>query len=230
MTSGYILTAGLTDVAGNGAYLATGPSSPITINTRTASITGLVVKGVASQTANLQEWQNSAGTALVSISSAGFMTTSNGNLSSSTTELVMAQTGDTYGTTRLRLRNRDGVNGALFEQAGSVDLVDFGFKTLSHTGLIRYESRTIYTVSGGVEFQLGAGGNGYPFVITGTSTSTTNRVIVNAVAAAVVPFTVKGAASQTADLQQWQDSTGAVLAKVTSAGQLQAVLIDGGSA
>ncbi len=42
--------------------------------------------------------------------------------------MVLEQTGDQYGTTRLHLQNRNGSNSALFEQAGTVNLCDFGFK------------------------------------------------------------------------------------------------------
>jgi hypothetical protein len=38
--------------------------------------------------------------------------------------------------------------------------------------------------------------------------------------ATTVPLTVKGAASQTADLQQWQDSAGTVLARMTASGRV----------
>jgi hypothetical protein len=41
-------------------------------STGTASV-GLVVKGVASQSANLQEWQNSGGTAIAKVDSAGIV-------------------------------------------------------------------------------------------------------------------------------------------------------------
>ena len=42
-----------------------------TINTGTASTKGVVVKGATSQTANLQEWQTSIGTMVVSVGPAG---------------------------------------------------------------------------------------------------------------------------------------------------------------
>jgi hypothetical protein len=87
LTSGYMLTSGLIDVAGNGAYLATGPSSPITINTRTSSITGLIVKGVSSQSANLQEWQNSSGTVLASINASGNLTVQDLTVNGTTTTI-----------------------------------------------------------------------------------------------------------------------------------------------
>jgi hypothetical protein len=42
-----------------------------TITSATSSTKGLIVKGAASQSVNLQEWQNSAGTVLASVSAAG---------------------------------------------------------------------------------------------------------------------------------------------------------------
>lgn len=41
------------------------------VNTTTAANTGLVIRGVTSQTGNLQEWQNTGGTVLASINAAG---------------------------------------------------------------------------------------------------------------------------------------------------------------
>jgi hypothetical protein len=69
--------------------------------------------------------------------------------------LALEQTGDTYGTTRMFIQNRNGVNGALFEQAGSVDLLDFVFKTLTAQSNIRLESRGGQTHFGGDEFRIG---------------------------------------------------------------------------
>jgi hypothetical protein len=77
-------------------------------------------------------------------------------MSASGTELVLQQVNDTYGPTRLRLQNRNGVNGAVFEQAGSVDLIDFVFKGLNNQRNIRYENRSGATYTGGTpEFQIG---------------------------------------------------------------------------
>jgi hypothetical protein len=42
-----------------------------TVQTSAAANKGLIVKGAASQSANLQEWQNSAGTVLAKVNSAG---------------------------------------------------------------------------------------------------------------------------------------------------------------
>lgn len=71
------------------------------------------------------------------------------------TGLTLEQTGDSFGTTRLAIQNRVGVNGALFEQAGSVDLIDFVFKTLSHQRQIRVESRSANVFLSAPEMQFG---------------------------------------------------------------------------
>jgi hypothetical protein len=167
------------------------------------NIIGLTISGINGQTADLQQWRDYLGTNLVAVNSSG-------SIYSPSTELILQQTGDTYGTTRLRLQSRTGLSGALFENAG-LDLVDFGFKTSSNvTGLIRYENRVGFTVSGVSEFQIGTGGTiaSTPLAITGTNVaSSTGRVIVNSTGASIIPLTVKAATAQSANLTQWQDST-----------------------
>ena len=72
-------------------------------------------------------------------------------------ELVMRQDGDTYGSSLLRLRNRTGENGAIFETTDdSITLVDFIFKTYANQRNIRYESRGTSTFLGTPEFQIGS--------------------------------------------------------------------------
>lgn len=63
--------------------------------------------------------------------------------------VTLQQTGDTFGTTQLKIQNRAGAAGAIFENV-ALDLVDFGFKPLtSPQGNLRMEGRTA--------FQIGAG-------------------------------------------------------------------------
>lgn len=56
----------------------------------------------------------------------------------------------------------------------------------------------------------------YPFALT-------DRLTVTAGAAATVPATVKGAAAQTANLQDWQNSGGSAVAAVSSGGAITAL-------
>ena len=72
--------------------------------------------------------------------------------------LMLQQTGASFGETRLWITNESGQNGAIFEQAGSVDLVDFGFKTPTGQSNVRYERRGGGNFFGGnstFEFQFG---------------------------------------------------------------------------
>lgn len=87
---------------------------------------------------------------------------------SGATGLTLEETGDTFGTVRLKLQNRSGVNGALFEQAGSVDLVDFVFKGLANQANIRYENRGgANNFASTPEFQIGTAGT--PWLAVGGS-------------------------------------------------------------
>lgn len=60
-----------------------------------------------------------------------------------------------------------------------------------------------------------------PVVLVNTTQTITGPKTLQSILASSVPFTVQGAASQSADLQQWKDSTGAVLANVRSNGTLK---------
>lgn len=66
------VTAGnsLGDSGGVGSYLVANTTN-MSVITRTATNIGLIVKGVASQTANLQEWQNSSSTVMAHVDSSG---------------------------------------------------------------------------------------------------------------------------------------------------------------
>jgi len=81
-------------------------------------------------------------------------------------ELVLQQTGDTFGPTILRLRNRNGENGAIFETTDTgITLVDFIFKTSSNQRNIRYESRPASAFLAAPEFQFGVPAN--PSLVVG---------------------------------------------------------------
>ncbi len=71
-------------------------------------------------------------------------------------ELVLRQNGDTYGSSVLRLRNRNDENGAIFETTNpTITLIDFIFKTASNQRNIRYESRPAMARTGNPSFHIG---------------------------------------------------------------------------
>jgi len=80
----------------------------------------------------------------------------------STLELIMREDGDFWGSSILRLRNRNAENGAIFETvpSGGANLVDFIFRT-SDGGSgtvqrnIRFEARALLAKTGAPSFHLG---------------------------------------------------------------------------
>ena len=68
----YVFTQGMRDTQSTGPYINMQSStSGVLINTRDAANKGLVIQGAASQTANLQEWQDSSGTVLAKVDANG---------------------------------------------------------------------------------------------------------------------------------------------------------------
>ena len=122
------------------------------ITTASAATKGLIIKGSASQSAQLQDWQNSAGTSLANIDSAGNFT------------VPLVSTPVTYSST-----------------------VYAGQSWSGGTGLL----------------------NVSPF------------------SAGQVPSVVRGAASQSANLQEWQNSAGSIIAKIDASGNLTATNFTG---
>jgi hypothetical protein len=81
-------------------------------------------------------------------------------------EFVLREDGDVYGPAVLRLRNRNGENGAIFETVGaSASLVDFTFKTgtvvTPIVSNIRFETRnsSLFVTGNSTEWQIGQAAN-----------------------------------------------------------------------
>ena len=167
-----------------------------------AAEVGAVIRGAASQTANLQEWQSSAGTVLGAFENSGTMRASYMTDAANTSTAAYFN----FTTTAVGLYSRSAgstvyfVRGAASQtanlqewqnSAGSV----LGF--MSSAGLL--QGTTLKAIPGG-----GAYG-----------------VFSHAQAATGIPVVARGAASQTANLQEWQTSAGTVVANVSSTGIIQ---------
>lgn len=161
-----------------------------------------IIRGAVSQSADLQQWQNSAGTVLAKIDSIGRIRQDNASAANNTrTTFFVSNSG------------ADGSLGGLLAEFGN-----FPSATAS--------SRYTY-------FANGDNSNWRNFVFYPVTTGTEGRVGINEVApgaklhitlpaASLIGFIVKGAVSQTADLTQWQNSAGTVLAKVAASGNIVA--------
>jgi len=137
-------TQGGWDVQGNSGLSATNNFIG------TTDATDVVMK--ANNTERLRI-QNSTGHILIGNTDSGIL--------KSTKELILREDGDQYGASILRLRNRNGENGAIFETTDATAvLVDYIFKTSLNQSNIRMEGRTASTFTGSApEWQFGEAAN-----------------------------------------------------------------------
>jgi len=185
-------TYGLTSIGG--ASIIT--SSTLSVISPTATYVGLTVKGASSQSANLQEWQNSSGTILTKINSAGDIIWGNrtGFIGGATWGLTFS-----YSSGYLQ---------------GYFNFGKYKFSNIFTVSQAMNWSSDAFNVAADVGVERSAAG-----ILKFTDASTGNgSLICGAYSAATVGLTVKGATSQSANLTEWQNSSATVLAKVNKNG------------
>jgi hypothetical protein len=160
------------------------------------------IKGATSQSADLQQWQNSSGTVLLGADASGFV------YANSEINLRVGSAGT---SARLRMIGftlwPDAISGNLTQlsgQAGNyVMFTGAGGAGLSRTSFISTTTQFI------------AGGNNSSATVP-TATLEVVNVSTNQLA-----LKVQGYSSQTQDLTQWQNSSAAVLAKIDAQGKFE---------
>ena len=171
---------------------------------QTAATVPLFTRGAVSHTANMQEWQDSNGVVLSAVNSVGraaFPRISAGN----TVDLG-------YGTLSVSA-NSAATIGAVIRGAAS-----------QTANLQEWQN------SGGtIQARVTSGGSivttqGFA-VLGGASISGSIAALFQSATASRIPVVVQGAASQTANLQEWQNSAGTILAFINSGGTLRAPII-----
>jgi hypothetical protein len=165
-----------------------------------AGTVGLIVRGAASQTADLQQWQNSAGTVISFVSAGGNIRTTVAAVFGSTSFGSMVNvtplSAATVGVT---------VRGAASQTANLQEWQNSGGTVLSYVDS-----------AGNINFSS-----------TGSFAQASNgRALFRVNSAAVVPMTLRGAASQTANLQEWQNSDGTVVGRFNVGSNLGVRYID----
>ena len=221
-------------------YIDFTTANKLIVQTRNSAYVGLTVKGASSQSANLQEWQNSSGTVLANINSGG-----QGSFKSTTL------TASSSGNSALTLVAASGQTAPLLTAPGGTQINSSG-NYLTTPGL---------TVSYVADFSAGAS-NVTPIYIKGAASqsanlqewqnssgtvlatvastgtiksgafssptdlgsyinfnSTSGAMLVGIRSASDIGMIVKGVASQSGNLQEWQNSSGTVLASVNASGQ-----------
>lgn len=184
-----------------GTETATGAktfSGGVTVQPASTSGVGLIVQGLASQSGDLQQWQNSATTVLVKIDVNGtysgpYMALT--SLSSSVRPLL--------------------IKGAASQSADLTTWQNSSAATMAQVtsgGVIKVASSGFFNnLNDGTSYAFYAAGNTIPsHQLVGQFASATAAVILN----------IKQIASQTADMTQWQNSAGTVLAKMSTSGIL----------
>jgi hypothetical protein len=166
-------------LGGSAALIQADSGDLVTVLAITATDKALVVKGALSQTANLQEWQDSTGTMMARIDSAGTVRTPE-------VHFPLGEGGA-------------GANGSAGAAAGDPGEVQF-----NNAGAID-------------------GANGFAYAGSGT------HVLVTAQTATDKPLAVRGAASQSGNLQEWQSSGGSALVSVSPAGMVRFLSSAGGA-
>jgi hypothetical protein len=194
----------------------------ILINARTATNNALIVKGATSQTANLQEWQDSAGAVLSRITSVGYVYSpymevpiTNSGLPGIVIKGASGQTADLQ-----RWQNSAGTVLAAVTSAGNITTTGAVSINTAGTGTLNLGDGAISKGPGaGFSFNSGIS---ISFLGTGGASATTLIPLFVAFQSATAKTVIRGAASQTANLQEWQNSAGTVLASVTPNGSVTA--------
>jgi len=175
--------------------LSVGSASPsqMFVAAQAATTKALVVRGASAQSANLQEWQNNAGTVLAYVSSD-------------------ASVIGTPSNCFIGANDNSGGQIVLYGAAGGYGI---GLKSTSlGAEVIRFNS-------GQLLITIGQGGNNAGLLVNGNlGASGSVASFVNVGNVASKGIVVKGVASQTGNLQEWQNSGGTALAYVNSAGDI----------
>ena len=228
-------------------------ASGITVNSTETALVPVTVKAAASQSANLQEWQDSNGLVIASVAADGAIASSgdatiDGNLTLGSSGVVIAS-GVSVGGSGLLVNDISSATASTDINITSTD--DVNIKADSSSVIRFYTGSTSNFIVTGTEFypssdnsrDLGLSNRRFSDVFTvsthaenvnaetvKTSGLFASGITVNSTETALVPVTVKAAASHSANLQEWQDSDGLVIASIAADGAIASsgdAIIDG---
>ena len=170
------------------------------INISSASNIGLIVKGAASQSVDIQQWQNSAGSLLAAVNSVGNIFAKN-NFESLASDIYIKNTsGQVFRSVRAGAWT-DSADTLFFQVGANSDRIAFTANV--GTGATRMLFSSAYTTI-----------SNYGYNVTPVPTAVTNLLS----STDTVVLKVQGSASQSANLQEWQTSAGGVLARIANDG------------
>jgi hypothetical protein len=172
------------------------------------SVVGAIIRAQSStQTADLQQWQSSASAVLGGRNAAG--QTYAGSTASQVGSTTTALTSAAYTSATVAVFTYGGTSLVQVGQTVTVAGVTGG--AYNGTWVVSAVTSTTFTVLGsGFTNNAGTGGT-FKLSAVGSFTAGT---------AAITPLVARAAASQSANIQEWQDSTGATLASIGTNGAI----------
>ena len=185
------------------------------VGTGNSTTSGVVVKGVSSQTADLLQTQNSAGTVLGGRNAVGQIYTGSTPATGQTVNLTSAAyVSATSATFTYAATTQNATIGQTVVIAG----VTGG----TYTGI--WQIASVATVSAGVTYSFTVTGTGFTNVAgTGGTFKLSASGAFTALSGTTVPLVARATTSQTANLQEWQDSSGSIVANIQTGGGVRTV-------
>jgi hypothetical protein len=173
-----------------------------TLISSSATTRPLIIRGASAQTADLQQWQSSAATVLGGRNAAG--QTYAGSTAAVVGSTTTALTSAAYTSATVAVFTYGGTSLVQVGQTVTVASVTGG--AYNGTWVVSAVTSTTFTVLGsGFTNNAGTGGT---FTLSAVASFTAGT-------AAITPLVLKGAASQSANIQEWQATGGTVLMRVT---------------
>jgi hypothetical protein len=214
------------------------PSSRVTSEIRRLQLpaqVGFTIVAASGQSANLTEWQNNSGTILARVTSAGLGVFTTLNVNSTSTTLGASSVAQQFGVVIGAATSVGAVVRAATSQSANLqewqDSSGTAMTWISATGGISLPRGSTFRFNAGIGVEraqitsntandliFGTAGGTEIFKLAGGATPGGATLTVGT--ASAIGLIVKGAASQSGDLTQWQNSSGTVLSRVSSAGAI----------
>ncbi len=208
----YLLANGNFGIGNN----SSDPGAQLQVTALAAGTKGLIVKGAASQSANLQEWQDSAGNVPISVSSAGTL-----SIAKSGTRPSYIVLNNTVATESVEVTmQQNGVQRAAFGICGTTNAYILNPPSASDFGFRADNVNILFSMNAGSSVQAMLTSGGRFGVGTSATADVTGMIQANPTSASTKGLVVKAAASQTANLLEIQNSSGTNLVYVDSTGDL----------
>jgi hypothetical protein len=232
-----VLGSGFTNVAGSGGTVKI--SANLSVVASSAAQAPVVVQAAASPTANIQEWQNSSGGNLASVSSLGAIFGNSNflvggvvqsSLSNGSQLKPNSNGNNTLNSGSIQITGQySNQLPLLVKQAalstGTITAATANGTTVTYTTTASstFVAGQTVTITGVVSTGNSGATAGSGFNLTGATiatASTTQFTVTNALSDTYTSGGTATIAAQTADLTQWQNSAGTVVSKIGTFGQL----------